>query len=52
LGDRRIDLRSFYAFDNLRKSVGAELAANLLFAGSAREFLDAIKVDTLTPSND
>jgi MoxR-like ATPase len=52
LGERRIDLRSFYAFDNLRKSVGAERAANLLFAGSAREFLDAIKVDTLTPSND
>jgi len=45
LGERRIDLRSFYAFDNLRKSVGAERAAVLLFADRATDFLDAIKID-------
>lgn len=45
LKERRIDLRSFFAFDNLRKSVGAERAAKLLFGDQASDFLDAIKVD-------
>jgi len=50
LKERRIDLRSFYAFDNLRKSVGAERAAKLLFAEHAGDFLDAIKVDQINDS--
>ena len=47
LGERRIDLRSFYAFDSLRKAIGAERSAYLLFGSSAKEFLDATKIDTI-----
>jgi MoxR-like ATPase len=47
LGERRIDLRSFYAYDTLRKSIGAERAAYLIFGQSAKEFLDATKIDTI-----
>lgn len=50
LGERRIDLRSFYAYDNLRKAVGAERAAYLIFGASAKEFLDATKIDTINKS--
>jgi len=50
LGERRIDLRSFYAYDNLRKAVGAERAAYLIFGQSAKEFLDATKIDTINKS--
>jgi MoxR-like ATPase len=50
LGERRIDLRSFYAYDNLRKAIGAERAAYLIFGESAKEFLDATKIDTINKS--
>ena len=50
LGERRIDLRSFYAYDNLRKAIGAERAAYLIFGKSAKEFLDATKIDTINKS--
>lgn len=47
LGVRRIDLRSFYAFDSMRKVLGAERAATLLFNGHGKDFLDAIKIDQI-----
>jgi len=47
LGERRIDLRTFFAFDSLRKSVGAERAAHLIFGDQAKEFLMAIKIDQI-----
>lgn len=47
LGERRIDLRSFYAFDSMRKVLGAERAATLLFNGHGKDFLDAIKIDQI-----
>lgn len=50
LGERRIDLRSFYAYDTLRKSIGAERAAYLIFGASAKEFLDATKIDQISSS--
>lgn len=47
LGERRIDLRTFFAYDNLRKAVGAERAAHLIFGAQAKEFLMAIKIDQI-----
>lgn len=51
LGDvsRRISLRSFYAFDRLRGELGASRAATLLFGDRAHDFLDAIRIGTVTP---
>lgn len=55
LGDRRIDLRTFFAYDGLRKVVGEERAAHLIFGkDKAKDFLTAIRIDTLkeSPSTD
>jgi len=46
-GDRRISLRTFYAYDGLRKSVGASEAARMIFGDRAQSFLDAIAVNTI-----
>lgn len=43
--DRRFSLRAFQAFDTLRKSVGAERAAKLVFGRHAQSILDAIMVN-------
>lgn len=46
--ERRISLRSFYAFDQLRQRLGQERAATLLFGESkAQGFLDALRVGAL-----
>ncbi len=46
--ERRVSLRSFYAFDQLRPSLGAERAARLVFgASSAVDVLDALRVGAL-----
>jgi MoxR-like ATPase len=50
LGERRIDLRTFFAYDSLRKSVGAERAAHLIFGDKAKDFLTAIKIDQINGS--
>lgn len=42
---RRFSLRAFQAFDTLRKSVGADRAAALVFGRHAPAILDAIKVN-------
>jgi MoxR-like ATPase len=46
-GERRISLRTFFAYDKLRKSLGEEKAANLVFHNQAQSFLDAIKIDKI-----
>ena len=46
--DRRVSLRSFYAFDQLRTNLGAPRAARLLFGESnAQAILDALSIGTL-----
>lgn len=46
--DRRISLRSFYAFDQLRRHCGAQRAAHLVFgAQRAADVLDALAIGAL-----
>jgi MoxR-like ATPase len=45
---RRISLRTFYAFDRLRRSTNAQRAASLLFdSAEATAFLDALSIGAL-----
>lgn len=44
-GERRISLRAFKAFDQLRKNLGEQRAAVLTFGARAQSILDAIAVD-------
>jgi MoxR-like ATPase len=44
-GERRISLRTFYAFDKLRSSMGDEESARLIFGAQAQAFLDAIAIN-------
>jgi MoxR-like ATPase len=44
-GERRISLRTFYAFDKLRKSLGDERAAQMILGQQAQSFVDAIAID-------
>jgi MoxR-like ATPase len=44
-GARRISLRSFYAFDNLRKTMGDVDASRIVFHEMGQGVLDAIAVD-------
>lgn len=45
---RRISLRSFYAFDQLRAHLGAHRAATLLFGEQSESFLDAMTISSVT----
>ena len=45
LGDRRISLRAFFAFDRLRDQFGPSRAAQIVFRSRAEEILDAIQID-------
>ena len=45
-GVRRVSLRSWYAFDKLRSSVGAKYAAEIVFQNRAKSILDALKIET------
>lgn len=45
-GERRISLRSFYAYDKLRSSLGAKKSAEIVFGERSKSFLDAIAVNT------
>jgi MoxR-like ATPase len=48
--DRRLSLRTFYAFDQLRRSLGAERSAELLLgAERGRALLDALTISALRP---
>ena len=44
-GQQRISLRTFMAFDNLRKALGDDKAANIIFASRAEGILDAIRIN-------
>jgi hypothetical protein len=44
-GERRISLRTFYAFDQLRKSLGDAEGARLVFGTQAQSVLDAIAIN-------
>lgn len=46
-GERRISLRSFYSFDKLRGSLGADEAARLVFGQRAQGVLDAIAINAV-----
>lgn len=45
---RRVSLRSFYAFDQLRRHHGAVRAAALVFGGDATDVLDALAIGALS----
>ncbi|HQU00716.1 MAG TPA: AAA family ATPase [Acidimicrobiales bacterium] len=45
--DRRVSLRSFYAYDELRTLYGANRAARLVFGDNADAVLDALRVGAL-----
>jgi len=44
-GERRISLRSFFAYDKLRKTLGDAESARMVFGAQAQSFLDAIAID-------
>lgn len=44
-GKRRISLRTFMAYDKLRKQLGDEKASRIIFGERAESVLDAIRVD-------
>jgi len=44
-GPQRISLRTFLAFDSLRKSMGDEKAAKIIFASRAEGIIDAIRIN-------
>ena len=44
-GERRISLRTFFAFDKLRSSMGDIESARLIFGAQAQAFLDAIAIN-------
>ena len=44
-GERRVSLRAFMAFDQLRKTLGKEKAAKIIFRDRAESVLDAIAVN-------
>ena len=46
-GSQRISLRTFMAFDSMRKSLGDEKAANIIFANRAEGILDAIRINSV-----
>ena len=46
-GERRISLRTFYAFDSLRKQLGDEKASKIVFRDLAQSFMDAIALDNV-----
>lgn len=49
LGDRRVSLRSFYTFDQLRKAMGDEnRAASIVFHKHAQSVLDALTIDKVS----
>jgi MoxR-like ATPase len=44
-GPRRVSLRTFMAFDSLRKGLGAEKAARMVFRDRAESILDAMRIE-------
>ena len=46
-GARRISLRMFMAFDSLRKGLGPERAAEIVFGDRAESIMDALAIDSV-----
>jgi len=46
-GTDRISLRTFMAFDNIRRSLGDEKAAQIVFAHRASGIIDALRVNAV-----
>lgn len=46
-GSERVSLRSFFAFDKLRSSLGAEEASAIIFGNRSQSILDALRIDGL-----
>ena len=44
-GSERVSLRSFYAFDKLRSSLGIEEASAIIFGNRSQSILDALRID-------
>jgi hypothetical protein len=44
-GERRVSLRSWYAFDKLRSALDEKTAAEMVFNARAKSILDALKVE-------
>jgi len=44
-GNRRVSLRAFMAFDQLRKTLGVQKAANIIFRSRAESVLDALAIN-------
>jgi len=47
-GDRRISLRSWTTFDEMRKKLGSETALDIIFGENAPAISDAIKVESVS----
>jgi MoxR-like ATPase len=47
-GPRRVSLRAFMTFDQLRKSIGTEESAQIIFKDRAESILDAMKVEKVS----
>ena len=47
-GERRISLRAFYAFDQLRTALGTKKAAQMVFRDRAKSVVDAIAINTMS----
>lgn len=50
-GERRVSLRSFYAFDKLRTSLGEDKAAKMVFGRRAKGIVDAIRIDRVSDTS-
>jgi len=46
-GEQRLSLRTFMAFDNLRKTMGDERAGQIIFGHRASGIIDALKVNSV-----
>lgn len=44
-GSERVSLRSFFAFDKLRSSLGIEEASAIIFGNRSQSILDALRID-------
>ena len=46
-GSQRVSLRSFFAFDKLRSSLGLEEASVIIFGDRAESIRDAIRIESV-----
>ena len=47
-GDRRVSIRAFMTFDQLRKTIGTDEAAKIIFKNRAESILDAMKIEAVS----